>query len=152
MAIIATGSRHDMSYVAESTYGTTPATPHSRPLDTQAQLWRWPKTQSNLRNCAKIARSSSSGTANHQIGGDINYELSLRNIWWFFCSRTWRNMANQMYRVLVRYPLVVGNHCRSFTIERYFEDITQYLRYTGVESKWAFQYVNFAKRDGYMQF
>jgi len=132
MAIIATGSRHDMSYVAESTYGTTPATPTLTPIrhtGTTLALTKDSVESEELRQDRQVVEFRH---GNHQIGGDINCELSYGTFDDFLQAAlggTWQTDVPSAGKD----TLVVGTTRRSFTIERYFEDITQYLRYTGVE-------------------
>jgi len=122
MAIIATGSRHDMSYVAESTYGTTPATPTLTPIrhtGTTLALTKDSVESEELRQDRQVVEFRH---GNHQIGGDINCELSYGTFDDFLQAAlggTWQTD--------------VPSAGKDITIERYFEDITQYLRYTGVE-------------------
>lgn len=132
MAIIATGSRHDMSYIAESTYGVTPATPTLKPIRHTGTTLALSKDAVESEELRQDRQVSDYRHGNHQIGGDINCELSYTTLDDFLeavLGGTWQTDVPSAGLD----TLVAGTTRRSFTIERYFEDITQYLRYTGVE-------------------
>lgn len=124
---IANGAQHSLSYVAETTYGTTPTTP----------TWSaFPHTGATL-NVSKDAIESEKLRGDRQIedfrhgnktvGGDITSELeydSFDDILEAVMCGTWNTNV-----------LKTGTTRRSFTIERKFGDIAtpEYHRYTGCE-------------------
>lgn len=73
---MANGSRHSMRYIAESTYGTTPATPAFKPIrhtSTTLGLSKESLQSEEIRDDRQIA-DFRHGT--YQVGGDMNIELS----------------------------------------------------------------------------
>jgi len=73
---MANGSRHSMRYVAESTYGTTPATPAFKPIrhtSTTLGLSKESLQSEEIRDDRQIADFRHGA---YQVGGDINIELS----------------------------------------------------------------------------
>jgi hypothetical protein len=120
---IASGSRHDMSYIVESTYGTTPATPALTPIrhtGTTIGLSKEAIESEELRDDRQI---SNYRHGNQSAGGDINFELSYGTFDDFLeavlCG-TWSTNV-----------LKVGTTIRSYTVERYHTDIAVYLRTLG---------------------
>ena len=122
---IATGSRHSLAYIAEANYGATPATPAFRQLrhkSTTLALTKNTLQSEELRSDRQIA-DLRHGTI--QVGGDIQGELSFGAYDDLFAAAlggSWNaNVLN------------AGTARTSFTLERNFADIGQYLRYTGCE-------------------
>jgi hypothetical protein len=120
---IATGSRHDLSYILESVYGTTPSTPAFTPIrhtGTTVGLSKDAIESEELREDRQIAHFRH---GNKNVSGDINIELSYGSfddlIQAVMCG-TWATDI-----------LKAGTTRRSFTIERHHEDITRWLRATG---------------------
>lgn len=73
---MANGSRHSMRYIAESTYGTTPATPAFKPIrhtSTTLGLSKESLQSEEIRNDRQIADFRHGA---YQVGGDMNIELS----------------------------------------------------------------------------
>lgn len=73
---MANGSRHSMRYVAESTYGQTPATPAFKPIrhtGTTLGLSKESLQSEEIRSDRQIADFRHGA---YQVGGDINFELS----------------------------------------------------------------------------
>lgn len=73
---MANGSRHSMRYVAESTYGTTPATPALKPIrhtGTTLGLSKESLQSEEIRDDRQIADFRHGA---YQVGGDVNFELS----------------------------------------------------------------------------
>lgn len=121
----ASGSNHGMAYVAEVTYGVTPATPAFKPLrntGTTLALSKDPIQSEEIRSDRQIACFRH---GNRQVGGNVNYELSFTDfddmLEAALCG-TWA--ADE---------LKAGTTRRSFTIERNFADIATRIRYTGCE-------------------
>lgn len=120
---IATGSRHDMAYVAESTFGTTPALPVFTPIrhtGTTLGLSKDAIESEELRQDRQIANYRH---GNKSVSGDINLELSygsFDDLLEATLAGTWATNV-----------LLAGTTRRSFTIERHHTDINKYLRSTG---------------------
>ncbi len=124
---IATGSRHDMAYIVESTYGTTPSTPAFKPIrhtGTTLGLSKDAIQSEELREDRQIAHFRH---GNKSVSGDINFELSYNTfndlIEAVMCG-TWTSSGDPE-------TLIAGTTARSFTVERHHEDIGKYLRSTG---------------------
>jgi len=124
---IATGSRHDMAYTVETTYGTTPSTPPFTPIrhtGTTLGLSKDAIQSEELREDRQIAHFRH---GNKSVSGDINFELSYNTfndlIEAVMCG-TWTSDGDPE-------TLIAGTTARSFTIERHHEDIGKYLRSTG---------------------
>lgn len=127
---IATGSRHSMAYCAETTFGTTNATPvfkAFRHTSTTLALSKESLQSSELRSDRQIVDfrhgvKSVSGDAGIELSYgsfDDMIEAALGGTW---SADTPTAGIDQ---------LEVGLSRRSFTIERLFDDITQYHRFTG---------------------
>ncbi len=133
---MANGSRHSMRYVAEATYGTTPATPAFKPIrhtGTTLGLSKESLQSEELRDDRQIADFRHGA---YQVGGDINIELSygsFDDLLEAVLLGTWA--ADGGGTGIDR--LKAGVVRRSFTVERYFGDILSadkpYHRFTGVE-------------------
>ena len=128
---IASGSRHSMGYIAEASYGVTPNTPAFKAIRHSSSTLGLSKEsiQSNeLRSDRQIADFRH---GNKSITGDIGLELSygsFDDLLEAVLGGTWAADTpsagiDQLKAGVVR---------RSFSVERHFEDITQYLRFTGV--------------------
>lgn len=121
---IATGSRHDMAYVAESTFGTTPATPVFTPIrhnGTTLGLSKDAIESEELREDRQVAHYRH---GNKSVAGDINFEMSYGShddLIEAVLAGTWTTDV-----------VKAGTTRRSFTVERHHEDIGKYLRSTGV--------------------
>jgi len=120
---IATGSRHNMAYVVESTFGTTPSTPVFTPIrhtGTTIGLSKDSIESEELREDRQIANYRH---GNKSVSGDINFELSygsFDDILEAVLCGTWNTDV-----------LKAGTTRRSYTIERHHQDIGKYLRSTG---------------------
>jgi hypothetical protein len=120
---IATGSRHNMAYVVESTFGTTPSTPAFTPIrhtGTTIGLSKDSIESEELREDRQIANYRH---GNKSVSGDINFELSygsFDDILEAVLCGTWNTNV-----------LKAGTTRRSYTIERHHQDIGKYLRSTG---------------------
>jgi hypothetical protein len=114
-----------MAYVPEVTYGVTPATPAFKAIrhnGTTLALSKTTYTSAELRADRQIT-DMRHGTK--KVGGDITSEFSGAAFDDFLeasLGGTWTSSV-----------LKAGVIRRSFTVERDFADIGQYLRYTGVE-------------------
>lgn len=124
---IATGSQHSVSYVAETTYGTTPATPAFTPLPFTAVslgMQKDPIVSNKLRSDRQIEDLRHS---NKSVSGDVAGELeygSFDDMLEAMAMGTWTSNV-----------LRAGTTRRSFTFERLFGnlDTPEYHRATGVE-------------------
>jgi hypothetical protein len=121
---IATGSRHDLSYIVEVTYGTTPAsTPELTPIrhtGTTLGLSKDALESEELRQDRQVAHFRH---GNKSVGGDINFEMSYGTFDDLIEATLGGSWATNI--------LLAGTTRRSFTIERYHADIGKYLRSTG---------------------
>ena len=120
---IATGSRHNMAYVVESTFGTTPTTPSFTPIrhtGTTIGLSKDAIESEELREDRQVAHFRH---GNKSVAGDINVELSYESfddlLEAVLCG-TWDTNV-----------LKAGTTRRSYTVERHHQDIGKYLRSTG---------------------
>lgn len=121
---IANGSRNQIAYVTELTWGTTPGTP---------AMIGVPYTSFNV-NLTKETFEDTSVQAdrmqrynihgNRTIGGDIDVNLSHGNFDAFLESALQNSFATNV--------LKVGSTRKSFTIEQGSLDIGQYTAYTGM--------------------
>jgi hypothetical protein len=120
---IATGSRHDMAYVAENTFGTTPTTPTFTPIrhtGTTIGLSKDAIESEELRQDRQIANYRH---GNKSVAGDVNIELSygtFDDLLEATLAGTWATNV-----------LIAGTTRRSYTVERHHTDIGKYLRSTG---------------------
>lgn len=120
---IATGSRHDMAYVVESVFGTTPTTPTFTPIrhtGTTIGLSKDAIESEELRQDRQIANYRH---GNKSVAGDVNIELSygtFDDLLEATLAGTWATNV-----------LIAGTTRRSYTVERHHTDIGKYLRSTG---------------------
>ena len=133
---MANGSRHSMRIVAESAYGTTPATPAFdiiRHTGTTLGLSKESLQSEELRDDRQISDFRHGA---YQVGGDINIELSygsFDDLLEAVMLGTWEvdGGGTDIDR------LKAGVTRRSITVERFFGDILSvdkpYHRFTGVE-------------------
>lgn len=123
MGKIASAARHGMAYILESTHGVTPASPAMRALrhtSCNLNLSRDSFTSAELRTDRQI---NDVRTGTDKIGGSIGFEPSwgeYDDILEACLAGTWTDDV-----------LKCGVVERSFTIERAFADIGQYVRYRG---------------------
>lgn len=129
---IAQGSRHQMAYVEETVYGVTPATPVFKPLrhtGTSLALTKETLQSNEVRADRQIACFQH---GNKQTGGDLSVEFSYGTFDDFLeacLGGTWATDTP----IAGTDQLLAGVERRSFTIERFFSDITQYHRFRGSE-------------------
>ena len=130
---IASGSNHSMAYVAESTYGVTPATPSFKPFRhtaTTLALSKETLQSEELRDDRQIACFRH---GNKQVGGDVSSELCYTDFDDMLEAVTCGTWAVDTPSAGTD-TLLAGVTRRSFTIERYFADLDTRLRYTGCEA------------------
>lgn len=127
---LATGSRHSMAYIEEGAFGTTPATPAFialRHTSTTLGLSKDSLQSEELRSDRQI---SDFRHGNKNASGDVGIELSygtFDDLLEGLLGGTWATDTPGVGTD----QLKVGTTRRSFTIERLFDDITQYHRFTG---------------------
>lgn len=140
MASPASGSRHSMALVAESTAGSTPATPSFTPIrQTGTTLALTKETlQSNELRADRQITDVRHG--NSQVGGDISTELSYGGAFDTMLEAVLCGSWQEDSPEAGKDRLAAGVVRRPFTIERHFSDIGQYLRYRGCEfNTWALE-------------
>lgn len=122
---IASGSRHRLAAIAEVTYGTTPASPAFTTLRHNSCNIGLSKDAVESEEIRGDRQITCFRHGNKSVGGDIEGELVYGEydalIEAALCG-TWNTGV-----------LKAGTTRRSFTIERTFQDITQFMRYTGCE-------------------
>lgn len=133
---MADGSRHSITYVKESTYGTTPASPTLKPIrggKTTLGLSKDSIQSEELRDDRQI---SDMRHGNQQVGGSLPVELSYGSFD-DFLEAALCGAWDADTPVAGTDQLKAGVARNSFTIERFFADIASgnkpYHRYTGVE-------------------
>jgi hypothetical protein len=122
---IASGSRHGLAYVAETDYGVTPATPALQRLRHNSTSLGLSKETLESEELRSDRQRVNVKHGNRSVAGDLAFELSYASFDDFIeaalCG-TWDTNV-----------LKAGTARRSFTVERHFSDISQYLRYAGCE-------------------
>lgn len=133
---MANGSRHSMRYVAEASYGVTPATPAFKPIrhtGTTLALTKESLQSEEIRDDRQIADFRHGA---RQTGGDINLELSFGSFDDLLEAVTLGQWTVDGGGTGID-RLKAGVQRRSFTVERFFGDILTadkpYHRFTGVE-------------------
>lgn len=134
MGITATGARHSMAYVAEATYGVTPATPafkEIRHTGATLGLSKGALESQEIRSDRQIAHFRH---GNKTVGGDVPFELSYGSFD-DFLEATLGGTWTADTPAVGTDQLQVGVNRRSFTIERIFANLAvpEYHRYTGCE-------------------
>lgn len=122
---IASGSRHRLAIIREVTYGTTPATPGFTSLRHTSCSLGLSKDTVESEEIRGDRQITDIRHGNKQVSGNIEGELLHGEFSSLFESAlcgTWTSNV-----------LKAGSTRTSFSIERTFQDITQYLRYTGCE-------------------
>lgn len=133
---MADGSRHSMRFVAEASYGVTPATPAFTPIrhtGTSLGLSKEALQSEEIRNDRQIADFRHGA---RQVAGDMSIELSFSSFDTILEALLGGTWAVDTPSVGID-QLKAGTTRRSFTVERYFGDIAAldkpFHRYTGVE-------------------
>lgn len=122
---IATGSRHNLSYVVEATFGTTPTNPSFTPIrhtGTTLGLSKDAVESEELREDRQVAHFRH---GNKSVTGDINFELSYGGLDALLEATLCGAWATNV--------LKAGTTRRSYTVERHHQDIGKYLRSTGCQ-------------------
>lgn len=119
-----TGARAYLAYIAETAFGTTPATPELLELRTKGHSINLKKETLESEEIRSDRQITDMRHGNNSVEGDINVELSDLEFETFLeavLGGTWSTDT-----------LKAGTTFRSFTMERGFTDISQYLVYKGV--------------------
>lgn len=119
----AAGSAHGLSYVAESTFGTTPATPSMvalRHTSCGLQLTKDAFQSAELRSDRMIAGFKQ---GQNRCSGDIGIEFSWKEFDPFIAAAMFGSWSSNVVKC--------GTTVSSFTLERAFADITQYEVFKG---------------------
>ena len=115
---IATGSRHNLSYVLESTFGTTPANPSFTPIrhtGTTLGLSKDSIESEELREDRQVAHYRH---GNKSVTGDVNFELSYGGLDALLEATLCGTWATNV--------LLAGTTRRSYTIERHHQHHTRH--------------------------
>ena len=124
---IANGAQHSLHYVAEVTYGTTPATPTWTPIPHTGTTLNMSKDAIESEKLRGDRQVEDFRHGNKTIGGDISSELEYEafdDLLEAVMCGTWDTNV-----------LKSGTTRRSFTLERKFADLDtpEYHRHTGAE-------------------
>lgn len=127
MSKTATGALHSLDYIAEVTYGTTPATPAFSDVRHNGTTLALEKGQFESKESRADRQIAHHRHGVRSVTGDINAELSygtFDDLLEAVLCGTWATNV-----------LKAGTTRRSFTFERYFGGIAtpEYHRFTGVE-------------------
>jgi len=134
MATTATGSRHSMGFIAESSYGSTPSTPafaDIRHTSCNLGLTKSELESAEIRTDRQIAHFRH---GNKSVAGDIGIELSYGTFDDFLEAALCGTWDTDTPSAGID-QLQAGVTRRSFTVERKFAnlDTPEYHRYTGLE-------------------
>ena len=124
MATIATGSKTELAYVEEVTYGVTPTTPAFQKVCFEGTTLGI--TKDTLENTCLTAdrQQKELRTGNRQTGGDLNTNLEYGSF------DDWIEAV--LMGTWTADVLKAGVVSRSFTVEKYFDlDTDEYHRFTG---------------------
>ena len=124
---IANGAQHSLHYIAEVTYGTTPATPTWTPLPHTGTTLALTKDAIESEKLRGDRQVEDFRHGNKSIGGDVSSEMeygAFDDILEAVMCGTWSTNV-----------LKSGSTRRSYTLERKFADLdtAEFHRYTGVE-------------------
>jgi hypothetical protein len=125
---MADGSRHSMAFVAESSYGVTPATPAFVPVRHKSVSLALKKGAIESEEIRGDRQISDYRHGTEQVGGDLEVELSYGS----FDALLEATLCGTWTTNVLR----AGSTRRSFTFERRFADMSsssQYHRFTGCE-------------------
>lgn len=122
---IASGSRHRLAAIAEVTYGTTPTTPAFTSLRHNSCNIGLSKDAVESEEIRGDRQITCFRHGNKSVGGDIEGEL----VYGEYDSLIEAALCGTWTADVLK----AGTTRRSFSIERTFQDITQFVRYTGCE-------------------
>ena len=123
MAGFAQGSRSGLSYVKETTYGVTPATPTLIQIPAKPGTLQLTKETLKGEDITPDRMNRVSRHGNRQIGGDIVCDLRAGDFDDFLEGVFFNTWASDI--------LKIGTSLKSFSIEDAMEDISQYRLYSG---------------------
>jgi len=126
-----TGAQHEADYVAEVTFGTTPATPTMKPIrhnSLSLALTKDSLQSDELRADRQIADFRH---GNRQVSGDIASELTYGAFDDLLAAALGGTWATGVPSAGTD-QLKVGETLTSFTVRRHFSDISLYEVFTGV--------------------
>jgi len=122
---IAGGSLARLAYIAEVTYGTTPATPAFQVINPTSHSIGLEKETFQSETIRSDRQLNDFRHGVRQVSGDIGIE---------FRDASWDDLLQAvMMGTWSTDVLKAGTTRRSFTIERFFADITRYRRAVGCE-------------------
>ena len=122
---IAGGSLARLAYIAEVTYGTTPATPAFQVINPTSHSLGLEKETFQSETIRSDRQLNDFRHGVRQVSGDIGIE---------FRDASWDDLLQAvMMGTWSTDVLKAGTTRRSFTIERFFSDITRYRRAVGCE-------------------
>ena len=122
---IAGGSLARLAYIAEVTYGTTPATPAFQTINPTSHSLGLEKETFQSETIRSDRQLNDFRHGVRQVSGDIGIE---------FRDASWDDLLQAvMMGTWSTDVLKAGTTRRSFTIERFFSDITRYRRAVGCE-------------------
>jgi len=122
---IAGGSLARLAYIAEVTYGTTPATPAFQVINPTSHSLGLEKETFQSETIRSDRQLNDFRHGVRQVSGDIGIE---------FRDASWDDLLQAvMMGTWSADVLKAGTTRRSFTIERFFSDITRYRRAVGCE-------------------
>jgi len=121
---IATGARSRVGYIAETVYGTTPATPQLVQLPFQS--WNVNLTRDEYEDNSIVSDRMQrySITGDRHVAGDIDVNYSPLNFDVLLESVLWSSFATNV--------LKIGQTMKSFTMEEQALDIVQHRVFTGI--------------------
>ena len=122
---IAGGSLARLAYIAEVTYGTTPSTPAFQTINPTSHSLGLEKETFQSETIRSDRQLNDFRHGVRQVSGDIGIE---------FRDASWDDLLQAvMMGTWATDVLKAGTTRRSFTIERFFSDITRYRRAVGCE-------------------
>ena len=124
MTCFAQGSRSSLSYIAESTFGTTPSTPTfaQLPINTHSLDLTKDRVEGNEIQADRMPRVDRHG--NKQAGGSLEVDLRKGDYDELFESAFFSTFSTDV--------LKIGTTPKHFTMEDAAEDIGQYRIFTGM--------------------
>ena len=124
MTCFAQGSRSSLSYIAESTFGTTPSTPTfaQLPINTHSLDLTKDRVEGNEIQADRMPRVDRHG--NKQAGGSLEVDLRKGDYDELFESAFFNTFSTDV--------LKIGTTPKHFTMEDAAEDIGQYRIFTGM--------------------
>lgn len=134
MACSATGANRDIAYVAEPTFKTTPANPMFKTLRTTGDSLKGQTEAQSSSELRKGRTTSAPVKGRSSAAGDVPVEFSYRSFRDFLAALMFNDWVpdTSAGAVAGQKVLHVGQIQKSFTVERFFSDISLYRYYKGV--------------------